>query len=131
VKERSVARILIAEDDPLIGSLLQKAFRGEGFSTLLVDDGEQAHNLSLTDEFDLMILDVGLPNRNGFEMLHELRAQGKTLPVLVVTGRRELDACACIEACADDYLRKPFQFGELLERVRTLLGTKGNESNAA
>jgi DNA-binding response OmpR family regulator len=122
-----VARILIAEDDPLIGSFIEKGLRAEGFSTFLADDGEKAQGLSLTDEFDLMILDMGLPGREGFHVLQELRARGKTLPVLVLTGRRERDAVACLEAGADDYMKKPFHFEELLARVRTRLRSPGTE----
>jgi DNA-binding response OmpR family regulator len=124
-----VARILIAEDDPLIGSFLKKGLRASGFSTFLADDGEQAQQLSLTDEFDLLILDMGLPVREGFHVLQELRTRGKTLPVLVLTGRGERDVVACLEAGADDYMRKPFHFDELLARVRTRLRTKGTEQS--
>ena len=122
-----MARILIAEDDPLIGSFIEKGLRAAGFSTFLADDGEKAQGLSLTDEFDLMILDMGLPGREGFHVLQELRARGKTLPVLVLTGRRERDAAACLEAGADDYMKKPFAFEELLARVRTRLRSPGTE----
>jgi DNA-binding response OmpR family regulator len=122
-----VARILIAEDDPLIGSFIEKGLRASGFSTFLADDGEQAQHLGLTDEFDLMILDMGLPVREGFHVLQELRSRGKTLPVLVLTGRGERDVVACLEAGADDYMRKPFHFEELLARVRTRLRTRGTE----
>jgi two-component system, OmpR family, response regulator len=122
-----VARILIAEDDPLIGSFIEKGLRAAGFSTFLADDGEKAQSLSLTDEFDLMILDMGLPGREGFHVLQELRARGKTLPVVVLTGRRERDAVACLEAGADDYMKKPFAFEELLARVRTRLRSPGTE----
>jgi two-component system, OmpR family, copper resistance phosphate regulon response regulator CusR len=120
-----VARILIAEDDPRIGGLLEKALQANGYSTFLADDGEKAQSLSLTDEFDLMILDMGLPRREGFEVLQDLRARGKTLPVLVLTGRSERDVVMCLEAGADDYMRKPFQFDDLLERVRTQLQSTG------
>jgi DNA-binding response OmpR family regulator len=122
-----VARILIAEDDPLIGSFIEKGLRAAGFSTFLADDGERAQGLSLTDEFDLMILDMGLPGREGFHVLQELRARGKTLPVLVLTGRRERDAVACLEAGADDYMKKPFHFDELLARVQARLRSPGVE----
>jgi two-component system copper resistance phosphate regulon response regulator CusR len=116
-----VARILIAEDDPLIGATLEKGLQANGFSTLLADNGEKAQSLSLTDAFDLMILDMGLPEREGFHVLQELRARGKTLPVLVLTGRSERDVVACLDAGADDFMRKPFDFQELLARVRTRL----------
>jgi DNA-binding response OmpR family regulator len=122
-----MARILIAEDDPLIGSFLEKGFRAHGFSTLVADDGERAQHLSLNEEFDLLILDMGLPERDGFHVLQELRSRGKTLPVLVLTGRSERDVVACLEAGADDYMRKPFQFEELLARVRTRLRSRGTE----
>ena len=122
-----MARILIAEDDPLIGSFIEKGLRAAGFSTFLADDGEKAQGLSLTDEFDLMILDMGLPGREGFHVLQELRARGKTLPVLVLTGRRERDAVACLEAGADDYMKKPFAFEELVARVRTRLRSPGTD----
>jgi DNA-binding response OmpR family regulator len=122
-----MARILIAEDDPLIGSFLEKGLRANGFATFLASDGEQAQRLSLTDEFDLLILDMGLPQREGFYVLQELRSRGKLLPVLVLTGRRERDAVMCLEAGADDYMTKPFHFDELLARVRTQLRNKGTE----
>jgi DNA-binding response OmpR family regulator len=122
-----VSRILIAEDDPLIGAFLEKGLRAHGFTTFLADDGERAQRLSLTDEFDLLILDMGLPEREGLHVLQELRARGKTIPVLVLTGRRERDAVMCLEAGADDYMTKPFHFEELLARVRTQLRSRGTE----
>src|SRR5918999_4991832 len=119
-----MARILIAEDDERVASLLEKGLRENGFSTSLADDGEQAQTMGLTDEFDLMILDMGLPQRDGLQVLQELRSRGKTLPVLVLTGRRERDAATCLEAGADDYMTKPFRFDELLARVRARLRVK-------
>jgi DNA-binding response OmpR family regulator len=122
-----MARILIAEDDPLISSFLEKGLHANGFSTFVADDGEQAQRLGMTDEFDLLILDMGLPEREGLHVLQELRARGKTLPVLVLTGRPERDAVVCLQAGADDYMRKPFHFDELLARVRTRLRHSGEE----
>ena len=119
-----MARILIAEDDPRIGTALEKGLRGDGYSTFLANNGEDALSLSLTDEFDLMILDMGLPEREGFHVLQDLRARGKTLPVMVLTGRTERDVVMCLEAGADDYMSKPFDFDELLARVRTRLRRK-------
>jgi DNA-binding response OmpR family regulator len=124
-----MARILIAEDDPLIGSFVQKGFRAHGFSTYLVEDGEKALDVSLAEEFDLLILDMGLPEREGFTVLQELRSQGKTLPVLVLTGQSERDVVVCLDAGADDYMRKPFAFDELLARVRTRLRNTGTQDN--
>jgi DNA-binding response OmpR family regulator len=122
-----VARILIAEDDPLVSAFIEKGLRANGFTTFLADDGEQAQRMGLTDEFDLLILDMGLPGREGFHVLQELRSRGKTMPVLVLTGRPERDAVACLEAGADDYMRKPFHFEELLARVRTRLRSAGTQ----
>jgi DNA-binding response OmpR family regulator len=124
VKEWPVARILIAEDDPRIGAALEKGLRAGGYSTFLADNGEDALSLSLTDEFDLLILDMGLPEREGFHVLQDLRARGKTVPVLVLTGRTERDVVMCLEAGADDYMSKPFDFDELLARVRIRLVRK-------
>jgi DNA-binding response OmpR family regulator len=122
-----VARILIAEDDPLVAAFVEKGLRANGFATFLVSDGEQAQHLALTDEFDLLILDMGLPERHGFHVLQEIRARGKKLPILVLTGRGERDVVMCLEAGADDYMRKPFHFDELLVRVKTRLRTTGTE----
>jgi DNA-binding response OmpR family regulator len=119
-----VAKILIAEDDPRIGAALEKGLRGDGHSTFLADNGEDALSLSLTDEFDLLILDMGLPEREGFHVLQDLRGRGRTLPVLVLTGRTERDVVMCLQAGADDYMSKPFDFDELLARVRTRLRRK-------
>jgi DNA-binding response OmpR family regulator len=116
-----VKRILIAEDDPRIAGSIENGLRDSGFATFVADTGEKAQSLSLTEEFDLLILDMGLPERDGFHVLQELRSRGKTLPVIVLTGRSERDVVMCLEAGADDYMRKPFQFAELLERVRTRL----------
>jgi DNA-binding response OmpR family regulator len=116
-----VARILIAEDDPRVASLLEKGLRANGYSTFLADDGEQAQRLGLTGDFDLMILDMGLPERDGFQVLQGLRARGQSLPIIILTGRTERDAAACLEAGADDYMRKPFHIDELLARVRKRL----------
>jgi two-component system copper resistance phosphate regulon response regulator CusR len=123
-----VARILIAEDDPRIAETLEKGLSAHGYTTLLADDGEKAQSLSLTDSFDLMILDMGLPAREGFHVLQELRSRGKTLPVLVLTGRSERDVVACLEAGADDFMRKPFDFDELLARVRIRLRTQRRDA---
>jgi DNA-binding response OmpR family regulator len=119
-----VARILIAEDDPLVSSFIEKGLRSNGFTTVLADDGAEAQSQGLSDDFDLMILDMSLPEREGLEVLTELRARGKMLPIIVLTGRRERDAAMCLDAGADDYMSKPFRFAELLARVRARLRVK-------
>jgi DNA-binding response OmpR family regulator len=122
-----MARILIAEDDPGISSFLEKGLRASGFSTLIVDDGQRALDLAQTDNFDLLLLDMGLPGREGLDVLRDLRSSGSKLAVLVLTGRSERDVVMCLEAGADDYMTKPFQFGELVARVRTRLRASGTK----
>ncbi len=124
-----MARVLIAEDDHLIGSFIEKGLRANGYATHLVDDGEQAEVLAMTDEFDLVILDMGLPEREGLHVLQEMRARGNRTPVLVLTGRPERDVVTCLEAGADDYMRKPFLFEELLARVRARVRERGTEES--
>ena len=124
-------RILIAEDDPLISSFIARGLRAHGYSVVVADDGAEAERLISTDDFDLIILDMALPYRSGFEVLQELRAQQNPIPVLVLTGRPELkDAVARLDVGSDDYMTKPFHFGELLGRVRARLGAQ-DESAAA
>jgi DNA-binding response OmpR family regulator len=124
-----LSRILIAEDDPLISAFLEKGLRANGFATTLADDGEKAQRLGLTEEFDLLILDMGLPEREGLHVLQELRARGKTMPIIVLTGRPERDVVTCLEGGADDYMQKPFRFDELIARVRTRLRKGGTEES--
>jgi DNA-binding response OmpR family regulator len=116
-----MSRILIAEDDPLVGESIEEALQADGHSTFVADNGETAQSLSLTGEFDLLILDMGLPKREGFHVLQELRARGNTLLVIVLTGRSERDVAMCLQAGADDYMRKPFDIDELRARVRARL----------
>jgi DNA-binding response OmpR family regulator len=116
-----VSRILVAEDDPIVGATLEDALRSDGHATLLADNGETAQGLSLTGEFDLLILDMGLPARQGFHVLQELRARGNKIPVVVVTGQSERDVVMCLQAGADDYMRKPVDVDELRARVNALL----------
>jgi DNA-binding response OmpR family regulator len=118
-----VTRILIAEDDPLISSFIDKGLRASGFSTEIAQDGVEAEEFGLTDDFDMIILDMGLPERDGLVVLRGLRSQGRHMPILILTGRPERDVVTCLEAGADDYMRKPFRFEELLARVRTRLRT--------
>jgi DNA-binding response OmpR family regulator len=123
-----MARILIAEDDPLISSFLEKGLRASGYTTTVVDDGERATSLALTSDFDLVILDMALPKREGYEVLQELRRQGKETAVIVLTGRPEMrDVVSVLDVGADDYMTKPFRFEELLARVRARLRAHGTE----
>lgn len=115
-------RILIAEDEPLIVAFLEKGFKAEGFSTTVAENGEQAVLMAQTQDFDLLLLDLNLPGKDGFAVLEELRGQGLHLPIIVLTVRDHVnDKIAGLEGGADDYVTKPFRFGELLARVRVQL----------
>jgi two-component system copper resistance phosphate regulon response regulator CusR len=117
-------RILIAEDEPRIAAFLDKGLRANGFSVTVVDDGGEALVLADSDDFDLLILDVGLPTLDGFGVLRALRAAGRQLPVIILTARDSVeDTVAGLEGGADDYVAKPFRFDELLARVRVRLRT--------
>ncbi|MEV4627943.1 response regulator transcription factor [Micromonospora sp. NPDC049523] len=123
-----MARILIAEDDPRIASFLVKGLAANGWQTVHVTDGEQAEQYGATDDFNLLILDIGLPVRSGLEVLRALRTRGRRLPVLILTGRaRAHDVVDCLDAGADDYMTKPFRFEELLARVRARLRDVGSD----
>jgi DNA-binding response OmpR family regulator len=124
-KEPPMPRILVAEDNPAIVRFLERGLRASGFTTLVAADGELAEHLSLTGEFDLLILDMGLPKRDGFHVLQELRSRGNRLPVLVLTGLPDPDLVTCLEGGADDYVTKPFKFEEVLARVRARLRLVG------
>lgn len=115
-------RILIAEDDPRIASFLEKGLGGNGFATKVAGDGNLAYALARSEEFDLLILDLGLPGRDGFTVLQQLRGEGVTLPVIILTARDSVpDKVSGLEGGADDYLAKPFSFEELLARIRLRL----------
>ncbi|WP_309129146.1 response regulator transcription factor [Microbacterium sp.] len=114
-----MASILIADDEPRISGFVEKGLRAAGFATCVAATGPQALQLALTDEFDLLVLDVNLPGFDGFQVLEQLRGSGSRLPVIMLTARVELrDTIAGLEGGADDYLGKPFRFDELLARIR-------------
>lgn len=115
-------RILIAEDEPRIASFLEKGLKANGFTTLVVSDGPAAIRTADSNDFDLLILDLGLPGKDGLQVLEELRGRGERLPVIILTARDDVfDKVAGLEGGADDYVTKPFRFEELLARVRARL----------
>jgi two-component system, OmpR family, copper resistance phosphate regulon response regulator CusR len=117
-------RILIVEDEERIASFVQKGLRANGFTTTAVADGDAAYEYALTGGFDLVVLDIGLPGRDGFTVLRELREARVTTPVIVLTARDSVrDTVAGLEGGADDWMTKPFRFEELLARVRLRLRT--------
>ena len=117
-----MSRILIAEDEPRVASFLEKGLRSSGFATTVVADGIAASTLARDDDFDLLVLDLGLPGKDGIEVLRELRSAGQRLPVIVLTARGDPDdRVAGLETGADDYLPKPFYLEELIARIRARL----------
>jgi DNA-binding response OmpR family regulator len=117
-----VKRILIAEDEAGMASFLDKGLGSRGYSTKVVDDGAGAIAIASDEDFDLLILDLGLPDVEGLSVLRELRRRGERLPVLILTARDDLrDKVEGLDAGADDYVTKPFKLDELLARVRVQL----------
>lgn len=115
-------RILVAEDDPRLGPSLKKGLEKNHYAVDLVRDGEDAVFMSTTIQYDLIILDVLLPQINGFEVCRQLRSQKLTTPILLLTALGEVeDRVTGLDSGADDYLTKPFAFRELEARVRALL----------
>jgi two-component system copper resistance phosphate regulon response regulator CusR len=115
-------RVLIVEDDAKAAAYLRKGLTENGFVVDVVSDGEDGLHLLLTAEYDLAILDVMLPQRDGWSILAELRRRGKQTPVLVLTARDAVqDRVKGLELGADDYLVKPFAFSECLARIRSIL----------
>lgn len=117
-----MSRVLIVEDEPGIASFLEKGLRAEGFSTMIVEDGVSAVSIARDSSFDLMILDLGLPGKDGRDVLTEIRSRGESMPVIILTARKSVqDTVAGLEGGADDYVTKPFSFQEVLARVRVRL----------
>lgn len=115
-------KILIVEDEQKTGDYLKQGLSEVGFVVDLARDGLDGMHLALTDDYDLVVLDVMLPQLDGWQVLQQIRQAGKHMPVLFLTARDQIeDKVKGLELGADDYLVKPFAFSELLARVRTLL----------
>ena len=115
-------RILIVEDEPTLGKQLKSTLEQTGYAVDLSTDGEDGHFLGATEEYDAVILDLGLPMMDGLTVLKHLRAAKPQLPVVVLTAMDDLDSrVAVLNAGADDYMTKPFDFPELEARLRALL----------
>jgi DNA-binding response OmpR family regulator len=120
-----MTRILIADDEPRIASFITKGLTAAGYTTSSVEDGIRALDYGSSGEFDLLILDIGMPRMDGFAVLSALRAMKCTVPVIVLTAKDSLqDTLAALDGGADDYMTKPFRFEELLSRVRLRLRDK-------
>jgi DNA-binding response OmpR family regulator len=115
-------RILIVEDNPRITAFLETGLQAQGFTTMVINNGRDAIRVAQGKDFDLLILDLGLPDRDGLEVLAAIRGQGETFPILILTARDGLDDTVTgLEGGADDYITKPFRFEELLARIRVQL----------
>ncbi|MFC3995678.1 response regulator transcription factor [Nocardiopsis sediminis] len=122
--------ILIVEDEDRIASFVRKGLTANGFATTVVTSGGDAVDYALTGGFDLMVLDLGLPDEDGFSVLRRMREMGADLPVVILTARDGVrDTVTGLEIGADDYMTKPFRFEELLARIRLRLRSdRGSET---
>lgn len=115
-------KILLVEDDEALSAELAKALRAEGFAIDLARNGIDAGHLGETETYDAVVLDLGLPQRDGVSVLQDWRSAGRTVPVLILTARDGWsDKVAGFKAGADDYLVKPFRVEELVMRLRALM----------
>lgn len=114
-----MSRILIVEDEERIASFIRKGLNANGFTTTVVGTGSEAVDHAITGGFELVLLDLGLPDTDGFDVLRRIRGSGVDVPVVILTARDGLrDTVTGLETGADDYVTKPFRFEELLARVR-------------
>jgi two-component system response regulator QseB len=124
-------RVLLAEDDAMIGAAVRDRLRGQGFAVDWVRDGRAADMALAGDSYDLLLLDLGLPGREGLAVLKGLRARGSTLPVVILTARDAVDdRVAGLDAGADDYIVKPFDLKELEARLRAVLRRQAGHASS-
>lgn len=115
-------KILIIEDDDKVAEFVAEGFRRDGNSTVRAADGEEGYSCAMTGDFDAAVVDIMMPRMNGIELIRKLRAEGRTLPVIVLSARGSVDAkIEGLEVGADDYMAKPFSIAELVARVQALV----------
>lgn len=123
-------RILVIEDDNILGSALQEFLREQGYAVDWVSNGSQVFGAVSGQVYQLLLLDLNLPDMNGLEVLKQLRAQGHQEPTLILTARDDVeDRVAGLDAGADDYVTKPFELSELAARVRTFARRQSGQSS--
>jgi two-component system, OmpR family, copper resistance phosphate regulon response regulator CusR len=121
-----MSRILIAEDEPRLATFVRKGLVQNGFSVTIAEDGQQALEMAITGEFELLLLDLGLPIKDGKTVLRELREQRDTLPIIIVTAfADDQSRTEVIALGANDYLTKPFRFSDLLAKIQANLDQGG------
>lgn len=119
-------RILVVEDDRKVAGFIEMGLREEGYAVDVAKDGEEAIVLAHVNDYDAIMLDLMLPKKNGLQVAAELRREGRTTPILMLTARDATeDIVRGLDAGADDYLPKPFKFDELLARIRALVRRGG------
>ncbi|MBC3886634.1 response regulator transcription factor [Undibacterium griseum] len=122
-------RVLLVEDDPMIGEAIQGALKDASYATDWVKDGQTALTTLDCQHYDLVLLDLGLPGKDGLEVLANIRAKDNPVPLLIITARDGLDdRLRGLDGGADDYVSKPFQMAELLARMRAILRRKGGNA---
>ena len=123
-------RLLLVEDDAMIGEGLRLGLRQEGHTVDWVRDGKAAESALSAETFELVLLDLGIPHRNGLEVLKTLRLKGNPVPVLIITAKDAIeDRIAGLDAGADDYVTKPFDLDELAARIRALQRRRGGRAD--
>ena len=122
-------RVLLVEDDPMIGEAIQGALRDAAYAVDWAKNGHSALTTLSCQHYDLLLLDLGLPGKDGLEVLHTIRANNNAVPLLIITARDTLDDRLCgLDGGADDYVLKPFAMAELLARIRAVLRRKGGSA---
>jgi DNA-binding response OmpR family regulator len=121
-------KVLVVEDDRKVAGFIEQGLKEEGWTVDVAPDGEEATMLAHVYQYDVILLDVVLPKKNGFQVAAELRREGRNTPILMLTSRDAVeDVVRGLDAGADDYLAKPFRFEELLARMRALVRRGGAE----
>ena len=122
-------RVLLVEDDPMIGEAVQGSLKDASYAADWVKNGQTALTALAAQHYDLVLLDLGLPGKDGLAVLQGLRARGNAVPVLIITARDGLDdRLRGLDGGADDYVLKPFEMAELLARMRAVLRRRGGQA---